>query len=121
MQTFDASNLDREATIAALDNVIGGLERALAGMNSLRALAATEEGDDDVLDFDPADPANKYEVGGLEKLTERGIEICYRLFDAGKTRYAVATLMNISFGAAAHRLKAWEKAGGKNRVKQPLN
>jgi hypothetical protein len=67
------------------------------------------------------DPANKYQVGGLEKLTKRGVEICYRLFDAGKTRYAVASLMKISFGAATHRYKAWEKEGGLNRVKQPLN
>lgn len=120
MQTFDASNLDREATLAAVDNIIGGLERLLAGMNSIRSLVAVEGGEEDPLDFDPADPANKYEVGGLEKLTDRGIEICYRLFDAGKTRYAVASLMNISFGAATHRMKAWEKAGGINRVKQPL-
>jgi hypothetical protein len=50
----------------------------------------------------------------------RGIEICCRLFDAGKSRYAVAALMDISFGAATHRLDAWKKLGGVNRNKQPL-
>jgi hypothetical protein len=63
---------------------------------------------------------NKYEAGGLEKLTRRGTEICYRLFDAGKTRYAVSELMNISFGAANHRYKAWEKAGGNNRTRETI-
>jgi hypothetical protein len=54
------------------------------------------------------DSANKLEVGGLMKLTPQGIEICYRLFDAAKSRYDVATLMDISFGAATHRLEAWK-------------
>ena len=40
--------------------------------------------------------------------------------DAGKSRYAVATLMDISFGAATHRLDARKKPGGVNRVRQPL-
>ncbi len=56
----------------------------------------------------------------MEKLTKRGVEICCLLIYAGKTRYAVASLMQISFGAATHRYKAWEKAGGLNRVKQPV-
>jgi len=54
------------------------------------------------------------------KLTPQGIEFCFRLFDAAKSRYAVATLMDISFGAATHRLEAWKKLGGVNRIKQPL-
>ena len=66
------------------------------------------------------DSANKYEVGGLMNLTRQGIEICYRLFDAAKSQYAVTTLMDISFGAATHRLEAWKKLGGVNRIKQPL-
>jgi hypothetical protein len=54
------------------------------------------------------------------KLTPRGIEICYRLFDAGKIRYAGASLMDISFGAATHRFDAWKKLGGADRIKLPL-
>jgi hypothetical protein len=53
-------------------------------------------------------------------LTRQGIEICSRLFDAAKSQYAVTTLMDISFGAATHRLEAWKKLGGVNRIKQPL-
>jgi hypothetical protein len=67
------------------------------------------------------DPANKFEVGGTEKLNERGEEICYRLFDAGETIYAVACAMGISFAAAKYRLKRWQKTGGRNRVKRPLD
>lgn len=68
-------------------------------------------------DFDPRDPLNKLPDG---KLTSRGVETCYRLFDSGKTRYAVKEAMDISFGAATHRFHAWQKIGGSNREKQKL-
>jgi hypothetical protein len=67
-------------------------------------------------ELDPKSPLNKSGVN----LTARGIEVCYRLFDAGKTRYAVKEAMEISYGAATHRFHAWEKLGGKNRKRQPL-
>ena len=105
---------------AAIDDITAGLERVTAGFANLKLLLVPE-GRADTVEFDPTDPANKYEVGGLKKLTKRGVEICYRLFDAGKTRYAVSSLMKISFGAATHRYKAWDKVGGLNRVKQPLD
>jgi hypothetical protein len=95
-----------------------GLERVQAGFNTLRGLLI--EGHD-AEEFDPSDPANKHEIGGVMKLTPRAVEGCYRLFDAGKTRYAVASAMGISFGAATHRWEAWKKLGGVNRTKQPLN
>ena len=103
----------------AIDNITDALERVMAGFITLKSLLLPEA-ETDTADFDPKDPANKYEIGGLMKFTPRGIEICYRLFDAGKSRYAVATLMKISFGAATHRLDAWKKLGGVNRIKQPL-
>ncbi|WP_245291654.1 hypothetical protein [Methylosinus sp. R-45379] len=109
MPSLNQPPYDPAAVGAAIDNIISALER-------LRLLLVPEESTDSS-EFDPKDPANKYDVGGLEKLTNRGVEICYRYFDAGKTRYAVSELMNISFGAANHRYKAWEKAGGVNRVK----
>lgn len=67
-------------------------------------------------DLDVWNPSNKDGVN----LTERGVEVCYRLFDAGKSRYAVGQAMRISYGAATHRYHAWEKLGGKNRPKRPL-
>lgn len=113
----NSAPLDRDAIMVAIEATKGLLDRAAASLNALQSLLET---DSSPVTFDPMDPANKHEVGGLLKLTPRGVEICYRLFDEGKSRYAVASLMNISFGAADHRFHAWEKAGGVNRERQPL-
>ena len=67
--------------------------------------------------FDPANPHNKTPDG---KLTEEGVECCYRMFDEGKSRYSVAQQMKISFAAATHRFNAWRKAGGGKRRKTLL-
>jgi hypothetical protein len=48
-------------------------------------------------------------------LTKRGAEICYRLFDLGKSPIAVAYLMGISLQAAKRREKRWKEAGGVSR------
>jgi hypothetical protein len=118
--TLPNSNAYDPAAVAeAIDDITDGLGRIMAGFTSLRS-ALLPEADINITDFDPKDPANKYEVGGLMKLTSRGTEICYRLFDAAKSRYAVAALMDISFGAATHRKEAWKKLGGVNRIKQPI-
>jgi hypothetical protein len=45
-------------------------------------------------DLHPRFPANRRSDG---RLTERGIEICYRLFDLGKSRLAVAYIMGITY------------------------
>ncbi len=113
-------NVYNPAAVAeAIENITDALERVTVGFVNLKSLLLSAAETDSV-DVDPKDPANKYEVGGVMKLTPKGIEICYRQFDAGKSRYAVATLMGISFGAATHRLDAWKKLGGANRVKKPL-
>ena len=62
--------------------------------------------------FNPANPHNKTADG---KLTEDGVECCYRMFDEGKSRYSVSRQMKISFAAATHRFNAWRKAGGTKR------
>lgn len=67
--------------------------------------------------FDPANPHNKSPDG---KLTEEGVECCYRLFDEGKSRYSVARQMKISFAAATHRFHTWRKAGGQKRQRSLL-
>lgn len=119
--TSFAPNPANQAAIAeAIDSITAGLDRVLAGFTNLRGLLLPEA-EAGTAEFDPKDPANKHEVGGLMKLTAKGTEICYRLFDAGKSRYAVATMMDISFGAANHRYEAWKKVGGVSRTKQPLN
>lgn len=105
----------------AIDGMIAGHQQIIASLLLLRDIQpVADQGDGE--EFDPSDHAkNKFHVGGLDKLTPRGVEICYRLFDAGKTRNAVCTLMEISFGAANHRYNAWLKLGGAGRTKQPLN
>ncbi len=66
---------------------------------------------------DPRYPANKTRSGTL---SSRGIEICYRLFDANRSPLAVAHLMRISYRAAVKRRRAWEKAGGQHRTRSDL-
>lgn len=106
--------------LAAIDTIAGGLEKVLSGLASVRQTLSTPAGAAQV-EFDPKDPRNKHEVGGLQKLTPRGVEICYRLFDRGLSRYAVHQAMDISFGAATHRYASWQKEGGSNRKKRPLD
>ena len=67
--------------------------------------------------FDPANPHNKTPDG---KLTNDGVECCYRLFDEGKSRYSVAQQMKISFAAATHRFNTWRKMGGPKRQRTLL-
>lgn len=71
----------------------------------------------EVAKLDPGNPLNK----SGQFLTERGVEVCYRLFDIGMPRYSVKKAMGISYGAATHRFHAWEKLGGKKRKHRPLD
>jgi hypothetical protein len=98
-----------------LQNVSSLLQAARANLDRIEAILHpdTPAPEDDL---DAASPLNKSD----QFLTPRGVEVCYRLFDAGKTRYAVAEAMQISYGAATHRYHAWEKLGGKMRERQPL-
>jgi hypothetical protein len=64
-------------------------------------------------DFDsPGHPYSSYDDG---RLTKRGVEICYRLFDLGKSPLAVANLFRISLVSARKRLGMWKALGGKER------
>lgn len=64
--------------------------------------------------FDLRHPYNQHESG---RLTKRGTEVCYRLYDAGKPPLVVAHLMGLSLNAANNRHKLWERAGGQRRQK----
>jgi len=66
----------------------------------------------DVGERQPGHPLQKYDNG---RLTHRGVEICYRLFDSGRSLLAVAHLMEITLGAARHRQKLWSAIGESNR------
>jgi len=112
-------NPNADQIAAAIDTIAAGLDKAANGLATLRQLFAGTQSQNE--EFDPKDPRNKHDVGGTGKLTPRGVEICYRLFDQGLTRYAVSQAMGISFGGATHRYDTWQKAGGINRQKQPLD
>jgi hypothetical protein len=43
-----------------------------------------------------------------DTMTSRGVDICYQLFDEGKSTLAVAQLMRMSYRAATRR-RVWEK------------
>lgn len=62
----------------------------------------------------PAHPANRIRNGTL---SDRGVEVCFRLFDIGKRPIVVAYLMYISLAAARHRHNQWVKEGGLDRKK----
>jgi len=96
--------------VQAALTLISGLR---AQIDKLEALLVPS----DVEVLDPKDPRNKTGVN----LTDRGVEVCYRLFDQGKTVYGVKTAMDISYGAANYRRTTWEKAGGLKREKKSLN
>jgi hypothetical protein len=90
------------------------IEATRENLERIEAIISPSPARDDELD--PKNPVNKIGVN----LSPRGIEVCYRLFDQGKPRYAVKKLLGISYGAATHRYHAWEKLGGKTRERQPL-
>jgi hypothetical protein len=101
----------KQALLAIHSNLQADLDRL---KKLIEGVEDAEEEEDALLH--PRDPRNKT---GLN-LTPRGAEVCYRFFDQAKTPYAVGNLLDISFGAAKYRFEKWLKAGGKNRVKQPL-
>jgi hypothetical protein len=98
-------------TMQAVSVIVDNLQ---AELNRLKKLIKANTAEDDPID--PKDPRNKSGVN----LTPRGVEIVFRYFDTKKTRHAVKELMGISFGAADYRYQQWLKAGGKDRIKQPL-
>lgn len=96
---------DPKPILALIDTIQADLDR-------LRGLVQPR-----FAEFDPADPRNKTCDG---KLTQQGVECCYRMFDEGKSRYSVAQSMKISFAAATHRFQSWMKAGGEKRPRMRL-
>lgn len=104
-----------QLTPPIIDNILVLLGNVRSNLDRIEAMLQPTEADEEE-DLDPKSPLNKNGVN----LSPRGIEVAYRMFDAGKTRYAVSEALGISYGAATHRYNAWEKAGGKERQKQPL-
>jgi hypothetical protein len=64
-------------------------------------------------DFHPRWPENRYHRG---RLTPRVVEVCYRLFDMGKSAMAVAHIMELSLSSARARERQWRTLGGETRA-----
>jgi hypothetical protein len=96
--------------------IIGQISKRKRDIAKLQDELSLKEGD--VVDaLQPYHPANQYTSGNL---TKRGVEVCYRLYDQGKSPLAVAHLMAISVSAAINRKKLWQTAGGIQRSKAEL-
>lgn len=65
-------------------------------------------------EHDPFHPLNQYDNG---RLTQRGVEICYRLFDMGKSPMAVAHMMRMRLSSMTARHRKWKALGQANRTK----
>lgn len=101
---------------SALTKVSHDLGQLTISINNLNNILTQAESDEPPKKFDAKDPSNK--IG--TKLTDRGIEVCYRLFDQGDNPNMVANKMDISWSAAKHRYYSWLHSGGLNRDKTPL-
>ncbi|MGI9503318.1 MAG: hypothetical protein ACR2RE_09720 [Geminicoccaceae bacterium] len=73
----------------------------------LDVIRATFAGDEQ-----PMHPYHAYDNG---RLTERGAEVCYRMFDAGHSTIAVAYAMGLSLKSVRYRRKKWGALNGPSR------
>ena len=113
---------DPTNVIAAVEamrtDLVASINKACDGLRA--ALAPEEKPNDPFFKMptlqDGHDPRNK---NGLN-LTDRGVEIIYRVFDDGGGYNRAAKMVNISQGAAKNRKACWLKAGGLNRQKKLL-
>jgi hypothetical protein len=110
--TFRAAEKTYEAELKRLRKKIESQLTVRRKRNSKLKDELSLTGTDFVGENYPSHPANMSRSGNL---TKRGVEVCFRLFDLGKSALAVATLMFISLKAARARRKQWLKAGGTKR------
>lgn len=80
----------------------------IATLNAELSLEGTELNEE----LHPRHPLNQYANG---RLTRRGEEICYRLFDLGKSQHATAQLMGLALPSIRARFRKWRQIGGRKR------
>jgi hypothetical protein len=114
---FQAAERTLLGEIKRLNRKIGKLvearKAAIRQVNAELSLEGTEL----VGNYNPGGIYTKYDDGRLTKL---GAEICYRLFDLGKSPMAVAHLCGLNLAAVRRRRKMWAASGGKKRRKIDL-
>ena len=65
----------------------------------------------------PGHPLNQYDDG---RLTPRGIEICYRLFEDHYSNAAIGAALGISIKSVQNRRHLWKAGGGESRSRQVI-
>lgn len=125
-----------ELTEDVLEADLNRLERILIKQvadEHKRAKAINEElkldGTELVGDLAPRFPANHRSdrsygdeyIPATGHLTTRGVEICYRLFDLGKSPMVVAHLMGMTLRSAERRRDSWKRAGGVQRIRADVD
>lgn len=115
--TFRAAERTLKGELKRLDRII---RRQLAERRNEHAALKREmdlTGTELSGEYAPGHPYAQYDDG---RLTQVGVEVCYRLFDLGKSDLAVAHLMQIALTAARKRRKLWQAAGGPDRSQKEL-
>jgi hypothetical protein len=123
---FELAEHTYEQDLKRLDRVITKqIDRERERYNAINGeldLRSTELVDD----MSPRFPANHRRgrrgygddyIPATGHLTKRGVEICYRLFDLGKSAMAVAYLMGMTLRSSERRRRSWIKAGGLQRAR----
>lgn len=109
---FSAVDRALTADLRALKRrIVALMKKRKADITSLNAELSLE-GTELTGEHHPRHPLNQYANG---RLTARGEEICYRLFDLGKSNHATAKLMGITLASIRSRYRKWEGLGGPNR------
>ena len=114
---FEAAEKTYELELKRLDRKI---RKQIETRKKEHAHLNAELGVDDIGlsgQYRPGHPTNRTRSGALSR---RDVEICYRLFDSGKSPLAVAYLMRVSYRAALKRRHLWDKEGGPNRTRAEL-
>ena len=118
--TLDMSALEFGAAERAFEGEIRRLDRKIKTQaKARRSLVEKLKAECDLkgLGFDqelyPRDPGATYNNG---RLTVRGVEIMFRLFDAGRSPQAISILMDVAPETAKRRHKEWMAAGGNARA-----
>jgi len=111
---FNATERTLTADLKSLESRIGKLLNVRRNDIHMVNEQLDLEGTELIGPLHPSRPENRY---GNGRLTPRGIETCYRLFDIGKSPMTVSHLMRLSLSATRRRQHLWTASGGAKRVR----
>ena len=102
--------------LADITRLMKKIQRQYDARN-LRIRELNDQIETDALEYS-RHPLNQF---SNNRLTKRGEEVCYRLFDQGKSPMVVAHLMGVSLASSMKRQRMWKKAGGRHRQRVDLD